>query len=1796
MKRLLVVLSIFLSQILSFTLLAEEGGTVDDIMTELRCAPLTIVNDSVNVITGRYCETAVDIRMAGASGLTFERSSGGHFMALWNINHQGAINYEPHRISSPFRNNLRHKFSYIGPHGQVEKFSCETGRCSEERYLRRVQKPMQFPKKDAEMGITNISAGYISGQTNIKNDWIHYNRDTKILEFVNGKNERHVFKNDKNNYFTSIQKIVFPNMHQWLYDYTEHKDFRKVRAINSSNAELGSITFERKYKSNPKVHGRNVTVESSDGQRVVYTIHNVATDPKKNYRAGLHSVDGTHIPPVTYHYSHGRVAKKELQDGRYLMMDYGKNKNKVARQYGPIGSDTSAVVSHTYDYITNSKSRGAGRTKVYDAYGRLTTYYYNNNRIVTVTYHGKNGKSHEKIDRFFWGQGDNIANIVCRSIADGEKRTLVAATYSYDNRGNVLQENCYGNLSGNCTLPLRLTNLGVVVEPHPELYRKNYTYSDDGFNLLLSESDGKIKITYSYKPNTNILEKKLTWSERENRILKREFYEYDHSGCILREICDDGCGLEKGDFNGSTERRITQYDYSNSPVAGLPAKVIQLAWDPADGSEKTVSTIAYTYTREGWITSKERFDCNGYSAGLSTFAYDRFGHVIASSDPLGQTQTYQYDINGNLICEQGPRADVHKEFKYDFSNRLIAEEEIHANGLRLKRSYSYDLLGNRISECDIYGNIAKHSYDRLNRKVESRDAAGNLLQRVKYNALSHPIVKEDAHGMSTHCSYNVRGSPAHIIYPDGSEEGFTYYFDGTLKKKTEKDGKTTHYTYDCFKRVLKTVHCDAAGKEIFTAFKEYNTFHLLKEYDPEGYETSYEYDYCGRLIKTTKGERIEEIVYDSLGRKSQQIQRTSESDGVITEYSYDALDRIVETTVKSLAGSVQSWELVQYDCDGNVIAVTKNSQDGVATTRTVYDARKKVTKRVDAEGKETNILYRYDYVNEQGLCVPYSEEVDPTGNKLVVIGDIYGRDKKTLLYDPHGKTLHETEFAYDLKGNKLQKTDKVYAGGKYLRDYVCKWQYDASNHPIRHYEAFGTPLQKETQITYNAQGKRASVTKPDGVTVTYDYGSNGLMERVYSSDGSIDYEYAYNCKGNPTSVTDHIHNRSTLREYNRHGEVIHEQQASGMSIAIEYDPLARVKRIWHPDGVSMEYSYDGIYLKKVARCHNNQEQYAHEYAEYSPNGKVAESRMAAGLGTIRYGYDQLGRVLSIDSDYWKETVVGYDEGGNITGKTIVDQIGTVNDTYCYDKLNQLVAEKGTAEHDYESDSLYNRVEKDGEKNEVNELNQLVFDGARHYEYDRNGNIRSIQEGSREKRFTYDAFDRLISLEDGSRTVRFSYDEHNRRLSKEGEVYLFFDSNEVAAVNQEGAIYQRRMLGLGLGGEIGAAVAMELDGGLYVPLHDHNGNVTTLVDSTTGKVAECYRYSAFGEETTDTSGSINPWRFSSKRVDAETGCIFFGRRYYMPETGRWLTADPLGDYDGSNLYAYVKNRPLIHCDIYGLYVDNLFENVHDYDPSAYWAGYAQSWSPVGWGIEKYAVNVLPPVQPRWWMECVGRTIQGLPITKPSYEVESLCETVGSLRCPPGRKQAYHPGMFVDYEGAIKDAWSISNASGGYEVTLLFNPTRGFATDLGDSILKILGFRSKHADFVEDKLKGMYNTLRMESDQPMIFYSMHSRGGLDTYQGTEYLPEEINKSLYMYTYGSARTLRPEQYGDAKNFANERDWIGHIDYFLRRDCKDLVIPTGYRSTSGWWINDHFFDGEGYQKAMHNNVKQYTKDWWEL
>ena len=89
--------------------------------------------------------------------------------------------------------------------------------------------------------------------------------------------------------------------------------------------------------------------------------------------------------------------------------------------------------------------------------------------------------------------------------------------------------------------------------------------------------------------------------------------------------------------------------------------------------------------------------------------------------------------------------------------------------------------------------------------------------------------------------------------------------------------------------------------------------------------------------------------------------------------------------------------------------------------------------------------------------------------------------------------------------------------------------------------------------------------------------------------------------------------------------------------------------------------------------------------------------------------------------------------------------------------------------------------------------------------------------------------------------------------------------------------------------------------------DRLGSVIALADEA-GALADRYVYTPFGVESPlETSG--NPFRYTGRRFDPETGFFYYRARYYWPEIGRFLEVDPVGYADQENLYAYVGNNPL-----------------------------------------------------------------------------------------------------------------------------------------------------------------------------------------------------------------------------------------------------------------------------------------------
>jgi RHS repeat-associated protein len=113
-------------------------------------------------------------------------------------------------------------------------------------------------------------------------------------------------------------------------------------------------------------------------------------------------------------------------------------------------------------------------------------------------------------------------------------------------------------------------------------------------------------------------------------------------------------------------------------------------------------------------------------------------------------------------------------------------------------------------------------------------------------------------------------------------------------------------------------------------------------------------------------------------------------------------------------------------------------------------------------------------------------------------------------------------------------------------------------------------------------------------------------------------------------------------------------------------------------------------------------------------------------------------------------------------------------------------------------------------------------------------------------------------------------------------------------------------------------------------YDGNGNVGQLVDDG-ANIASHYEYDPFGNNimSSDNMAVGNPYGFSTKYFDNEYDLYYYGYRYYLPELGRWMNSDPIGENGGINLYEFVLNNPANQVDPFGFNISKSGIENHRY---------------------------------------------------------------------------------------------------------------------------------------------------------------------------------------------------------------------------------------------------------------------------
>ncbi len=365
-------------------------------------------------------------------------------------------------------------------------------------------------------------------------------------------------------YSCHIEKEELPNGNQLHYKYVKiFKDkyfpsfFRvaSITALNQKGEILGWLKFD--YPENKKKSPTAILISGSDSRSAScginhqITSYSVVTDNGFYY---LGNCSSPQHPYNTYYYDNlCRLNHSTRPDGRVFSTTYTAE-GKVYQQIAPVGANGEPLPIATFSYYPL-------KTHLRDGEGNLTIFTYNSDSRMTQIERFQKNDLLFNTESYQWsGKGE----LISKSLSDHLNQVLLKTEYVYDERGNVLEEHLLGNLTGN---------------GQQERYTIYRTYSSDGFNLKLSETDGSGKSTrYYYKPQTNLLIAEFVYDN--NKICKRTFHDYDESAICIKTIQDDGTSENPFDLQHVSFQKITEVVPKKSlPCYGLPESILEKTID-----------------------------------------------------------------------------------------------------------------------------------------------------------------------------------------------------------------------------------------------------------------------------------------------------------------------------------------------------------------------------------------------------------------------------------------------------------------------------------------------------------------------------------------------------------------------------------------------------------------------------------------------------------------------------------------------------------------------------------------------------------------------------------------------------------------------------------------------------------------------------------------------------------------------------------------------------------------------------------------------------------------------------------------------------------------------------------------------------------------------------------------------------------------------------------------------------------------------------------------------------------------
>lgn len=909
------------------------------------------------------------------------------------------------------------------------------------------------------------------------------------------------------------------------------------------------------------------------------------------------------------------------------------------------------------------------------------------------------------------------------------------------------------------------------------------------------------------------------------------------------------------------------------------------------------NVMSYAWQMFEWSNEPQVVSIRDASGRTVTMSYEevedesRYDREMTIRDWSGRTFGYRF-LEGSCTAWVDPEGNVTWTLRGEENFVGVGVVEL-PNGVWVTNSPVGPTPQGTMVGRQVFGNgrVVEYQYDQPN--SETRVSDDGRTTTYRWNTAGLLSEKVDPLGNTWAYEYNANNLLTEITEPNLATVSMTYDSIGNMLTRTNQKGKTWTYEYHpVFNKVTKITgpaplsyvtemtYDSVTGARLTyknprlkTWSYEYFTTGLLnKVTDPNANTVEYTYNDFGQTTQVKNGlSKITYLEYDEVGNQVAVIDPL----GHRTTSAYDRNNQLVKVVTP-----MGLTTRVAYDGNSNVVTVTDPMNRG---TRSKYSSMDELLLVLNAAGG--SVEYEYD------LSHNLVKQTDPNGNAYTWAYDVVDRQVRST--DPMGQVTSTTWDPFCGDSSVLNPEEERTT---FKRDVTCL----LTRRIFNDFSSF--------DLTYDVESRRTAMTQPQ----TRKFGQFLFGSQKFGYDPADNTTYEWDAAGNMTNVTypgtkeismtwdnanrlikiTDIHSVDTDYGWDDANRLTSVTRAM-KTTTYEYDDANRLTKISYPNGVSCDFTYNAD--SRVLR--------------------MLWKLGASSLYDLEYLYDRAGNRLQrkLTKAFTPTTVEGfaYDALYRLTQSTIDGAIGS---RYLFDSAgNRVLKRSATGEEtsDYDaSDELvgtnslqfrWDRVGRLIERTDPSPPDAAVTA----YAWDYASRLRKItfsQELSAEFRYNADGL-RIYRRTAAGQHTNFYWIPEGLIGSLAQVVNETDDSGEAKASYI-----------LGPGGLIFAIVDGSGSERYYV--QDVQGTVLALTDGD-GIVTDTYDYDEYGIERGGSGNFVNAIRYTGQQYDIDSGLYYLRNRYYQPEGGIFLRRDPVGQVDGTNLYAYARSNPVNYTDPSGL---------------------------------------------------------------------------------------------------------------------------------------------------------------------------------------------------------------------------------------------------------------------------------------